>query len=172
METCPRLLRIPDAIRPFIGVQEPGTRVFRAEGTHDEMATWFDALSAQVGPCVSPGGAAVYAGVTRPGVYKRLKSGRMTAFCFHITGKKKTLFGGEKKLKQLAIVYIPVSECQAWRLELEERLARIEARGEASPSDDAASDDAEGEHTSDMHDFLNFDPKDRKRRGVKYVEDV
>ena len=89
------------------------------------MAEWFDAICEQVGPTVSPGGAANYAAVTRPGVYKRLRAGTMTAFCFHIIGKTKTLFGETKRLKELAIVYIPVSECKAWRNEMKQRIAGL-----------------------------------------------
>lgn len=78
------------------------------------MRRWFDSLCEHIGPAVSPCGAAVYAGVTRAGVYKRMQTGGITAFCFYLAGKKKTLFGGEKKLKQWPLVYIPVVECKAW----------------------------------------------------------
>jgi hypothetical protein len=136
------------------------------------MTRWFDALCEHIGPTVSPGGAAVYSGTTRPGVYKRLARGKMTAFCFHISGKKKTLFGGEKKLKQLPLVYIPVAECKAWKAELEQRSARIIATKEQveSAEDKAAFDEAEADgYPPTMHDFLNYDPKDKGERGVKYV---
>ena len=74
---------------------------------------------------MSPGGAAVYAGVSRAAVYKRMKAGGLTAFCFHIVGKTKTLSGHAEKLKQRPMVYIPVSECKAWGDELENRSARL-----------------------------------------------
>src|SRR5947208_14168018 len=109
------------------GVADEGTRIFRAQGNHASMREWFDALCEHIGPCVSPGGAAVYAGVSRAGVYKRMKTGGLTAFCFHIVGKKKTLFGGEKILKQLPLVYIPVTECKARGAELEQCDARLNA---------------------------------------------
>jgi len=101
------------------------------------MRRWFDGLCQHIGPCVSPGGAAVYAGVSRAGVYKRMKAGGLTAFCFHIIGKKKTLFGGERTLKQLPLVYIPVAECKAWGAELEERCCAIK-RSPGQPEDEAA----------------------------------
>ena len=168
METAPQLFEIPAALTLLIGDADEGTRVFRREGTQEEMAEWFDAICEHVGPTVSPGGAANYAAVTRPGVYKRMKAGRMTAFCFHIIGKTKTFFGGTRKLKELAIVYVPVSECKAWRKELEERVAKLDAGKPVTPDDDAAFDETEGEHTPEMHDFLNRDPKDKKKKGVKY----
>jgi len=106
------------------------------------MRRWFDGLCQHIGPCVSPGGAAVYAGVSRAGVYKRMKAGGLTAFCFHIIGKKKTLFGGERTLKQLPLVYIPVAECKAWGAELEERAARLNAH-QGRPEDEAALNEAD-----------------------------
>src|SRR5436190_16685870 len=135
-------IMLPKALIPLMGVPDSGTRIFRAQGDHAEMREWFDALCEHIGPCVSPGGASVYAGVSRAGVYKRMKAGGLTAFCFHITGKKKTLFGGEKKLKQLPLVYIPVEECKAWGADLEERAARLNAdRG--TREDEAAFDEAD-----------------------------
>src|SRR6266480_6575953 len=91
---------IPDAFARLMGVADKGTRIFRAEGNHAEMRQWFDALCQQIGPCVSPGGASVYAKVSRAAVYKRMKAGGLTAFCFHIIGKTKTILGKEKKLKE------------------------------------------------------------------------
>src|SRR6266516_1802194 len=93
-------VKIPEEFQPLAGFVDEGTRIHRAEGNHGAMRAWFDALCEHIGPCVSPGGAAVYAGVSRAGVYKRMKAGGLTAFCFRIVGKKKTLFGGEKVLKQ------------------------------------------------------------------------
>jgi hypothetical protein len=113
----------------------------------------------------------VDAGVSRAGVYKRMKAGGLTAFCFHITGDKKTWLGGNKKLKQWALVYIPVSECKAWRSELEERLARMEAQ-RATAEDQAALEEADPREDDPSHAFLDYDPKDRKRRGVRYVDTV
>lgn len=148
-----------------MGAPDENTRIYRAEGPHAAMRKWFDTLCREVGPCVSPGGVAMYAGVTRAGVYKRMRAGALTAFCFHITGKKKTIFGGEKKLKELPVVYIPVSECQAWGRELEERGSRIEAIKEASKRGVRKS--AEVEDDSDDK-FLLFDPKDKGKK-VRYV---
>src|SRR6266481_5735181 len=135
-------VKIPKEFEDLAGVADAATRIFRAQGNHASMREWFDALCEHIGPCVSPGGAAVYAGVSRAGVYKRMKAGGLTAFCFHIVGKKKTLFGGEKILKQLPLVYIPVAECKAWGAELEERAARLNAdRG--TREDEAAFDEAD-----------------------------
>src|SRR6266567_2187749 len=142
MSTSTSFVVVPEEFKLLAGIRDAGTRIFRAAGNHAKMRAWFDALCEHIGPCVSPGGAAVYAGVSRAGVYKRMKAGGLTAFCFRIVGKKKTLFGGEKVLKQLPLVYIPVAECKAWGAELEERAARLTAdRGTAG--DEAALNEAD-----------------------------
>jgi hypothetical protein len=168
MATHFQLMAIPEELGPLLGACDEGTRIFRAEGNHAKMRRWFDALCEHIGPCVSPGGAAVYAKVSRAAVYKRMKAGGLTAFCFHIIGKTKTAFGKEKKLKEWPVVYIPVAECKAWGAELDERGARIEAnRGTAE--DEAVLEEAEFDETSPSPDFVHYDPKDKKRKDVKYM---
>jgi hypothetical protein len=171
MTTTFQFVKIPKEVERLAGVVDQGTRIYRAEGNHGAMRAWFDALCEHIGPCVSPGGAAVYAGVSRAGVYKRMQAGGLTAFCFHITGKKKTLFGGEKKLKQLPLVYIPVTECKAWGAELEARAARLNAN-RGTPEDEAALDEADPGHENPDADFVHYDPKDRRRKSVRYVDTV
>jgi hypothetical protein len=131
------------------------------------MADWFDNLCVPLRALVSPGGAASYAQVSRPGVYKRMRAGKLTAFCFHITSQKKSFFGGTKLLKRDPIVYVSVPECQGWRKELEARVARIEATKTVTKEDEDALEEAGGEHTSEMDDFLTNDPKDKKRKNVR-----
>ena len=167
METEIQYIKIPEAFTAFAGVRDRGKRIYRREGNHEEMVQWFDALTEHIGGCVSTGGAAVYAGVTRAGVHKRLKVGKLTAFCFYITEEKQTLFGGKKKLKHGALVYIPVSECQAWRKELEERVARIEATNALTPEDREALDEASGDGEDENPEFLENDPKDTGKKGVR-----
>jgi hypothetical protein len=65
-------------------------------------------------------------------VYKRLKEGKMTAFCFHVVEAKRSIFGYQDKLKKRPYVYIPVSECKAWAEELKTRPDRKEAYLEAA----------------------------------------
>jgi hypothetical protein len=100
-----------------------------------------------------------------------MKAGGLTAFCFHITGKTKTRFGREKKLKEWPLVYIPVAECKAWGAELDERSVRIEANRGTS-EDETALEQADVENTDANLDatFVHYDPKDRKRRDVKYIQ--
>jgi len=164
-------VEIPEEFARIMGRPDKGTRVFRTEGDHATMRRWFDALCLYIGPCVSPGGAAVYSGASRAGVYKRMKAGGLTAFCFHITGKKKTWLGRDKKLKQWALVYIPVSECKAWGVELDQRAARLE-KDRATAADEAAFDEADPSDDDTNPDFLHYDPTDRKSGEVRYTTHV
>jgi hypothetical protein len=167
MATHFQLMAIPEELGPLVGGCDEGTRIFRAEGNHAKMRRWFDSLCEHIGPCVSPGGAAVYAKVSRAAVYKRMKAGGLTAFCFHIIGKTKTAFAKEKKLKEWPVVYIPVAECKAWGAELDERGARIEAN-RGTPEDEAALEAGEFDENNPSPNFVH-DPKDKKRKDVKYM---
>jgi len=102
----------------------PGTRIYRRDGPEDHSGFWTDAIFEFFGPCVSPGGAAQRAGVSRAAVHERLKQGKLTGFFYYSTKARRFLFGSPKVKRQLQLGYIPVSECQAWRKELEERAVR------------------------------------------------
>ena len=169
MATKFEFAQIPEEFASLIGVPDEGTRIFRAEGDRRAMRKWFNALCEHIGPAMSPGGAAVFAGVSRAGVYKRLKAGGLTAFCFHITGNKKTWLGRDRKLKEFALVYIPVSECRAWGAELDERAARLNVNT-GTAEDEAALEESDPGEDNPSHAFLHYDPKDKGRRDVKYME--
>ena len=129
---------IPPAFEHLMGGPDSGTRIYRTEGNYSRMRQWFDGLYQHIGPCISPGGAAVYAKVSRAAVYKRMKAGGLTAFCFRITAKTRTLSGNEKKVKELPLIYIPIEECKAWSADLDRRAARAEvdlgmAENESAP---------------------------------------
>src|SRR5208282_6251265 len=162
METDFPYLVIPDRLKPIVGEPGPGTRIYRIEGSDAECGPWYDAIC----ECfpddsfVSPGGVGMYAGVSRPAVHKRLKQGKLTGFFFHVTRATQSIFGYQKKIKQLPYGYIPASECKAWGLELKSRPDRREAMLEAAGG---PKPDWQGE-------FLDRDPKDKGNRAVKYGE--
>ena len=136
---------LPPELASLIGIPDEGTRIFRAQGDRKAMREWFDAVCEHIGPAMSPGGAAMIAGVSRAGVYKRMKAGGLTAFCFHMTGTKKTWLGKDRKLKRYALVYIPVSECKAWGAELDERAARLNANAGSEEDEEALVEADPGE---------------------------
>jgi len=121
------LLHISLPLAPLLGAVDEGTGIYRANGDYSAMRRWYDAVCAYAGPCVSPGAAAIYVRVSRAAVYKRMKAGGLTAFCFHIIGKTRAVSGKEKTRKEGRLTYIPLAECKAWAMELDQRAARIQA---------------------------------------------
>jgi len=102
---------------------------------------------------VSPGGVCMFVPASRAAVHKRMKEGRLTAFCFHVVHEEKTFFGNVRKAKATPFVYIPVSECKAWAKELDEKRGPVEY----GPGDVS-------------QEFLVKDPDDRKSRKVRYTD--
>ena len=129
-------VEIPEKYKELIGEPDKGTRLFRVWGTRDDLPKWFDIVTdicrAHDG-CVGIGTAADYSRVSRPAVHKRMKEGRITAFCFHLV-EESTLIKDWKKLAHAGFpyVFIPVSECRAWAESLKNRKDRKEAQKEAS----------------------------------------
>lgn len=126
-------LEIPENLKNIIGVPDPGTRLYRAYGSEDDCRKWMDTVFdlCSGDGCTSPGGAAGYAKVTRPGVHKKLKTGGLTGFVYHIT-QDSILFKGKKKLSANAFFYcyIPRSELRAWADELEKKRDKSEVEKE------------------------------------------
>jgi hypothetical protein len=73
-------VHVPAELHKVLGEPLPGTRLYRKEGPEDESLYWDDAIFKVFGHCVSPGGAAVRAGVSRAAVHQRLKDGKLTGF--------------------------------------------------------------------------------------------
>jgi len=152
------IVEIPDTLKPLVGEADPGTRIFRREGSNDECGDWFQLTDEHFGPLTSPGGVGVYVPVSRAGVHKRLKAGKLTGFFFHVTSEGKTIFGRKRKIKEQPYIGIPVSECKAWARELEARSNRVKA-----------VEEAQGDESDERGDYIYRDPKDKGKRGVKYV---
>ena len=116
-------VEIPDKFKKVIGKAIPGTRLYRAVGTREDMIKWISVVNDICGDegHVSPGGVAAMVGVSRAAVHKRMKEGRLTAFNFYLVVEVKILF----KFKTLDewgqrpnICVIPASESIAWRADL------------------------------------------------------
>jgi len=152
-------LNIAGELAKLAGKRDKGTRVYRAEGSYDECGEWYERLVELTGDSfVSPGGVSMFAPVSRAAVHKRLKEGRITAFCFHVVQDEKSFFGTTRKAKERPYIYIPVSECKAWAGELEERFGGREASAqEIEKHRDSA--------------FLDKDPDDKGKRNVRYTHE-
>lgn len=147
----------PDLIRVF-GEPLTGTRLYHYEGAQEEASYWADAVFKVAGYCVSPGGVSMYAPVSRAAVHKRLKEGKLTGFFFHITKRKRNLFGVDRSKRELAITFIPVSECKAWG---EEIAARAIQQGAVTKKE------LEGDKPDWHGDFLEWDSRWTRQRKTK-----
>ncbi len=116
-ETFP-YTEVPDHLIPRIGLADPGTRLYRAYGPRDAFPEWWKAVCEICGEdgAVSPGGVAMFAKASRAAVHKRLKEGRLTAFCFHQESVQRTKFRKREVITTdgRPVTYIPVTECKAW----------------------------------------------------------
>jgi hypothetical protein len=109
------------AIRPDVlknlGEPDPGTRTYRKLGRRRDFEAWFDTVQLVCSPegVLTPGGVGMYTGVSRAGVHKRMREGRLTAFMFHLIGED----AGDGpqaagKPGGRPYCFIPLSECRAW----------------------------------------------------------
>lgn len=151
-------LAVPAELKAVFGEPVPGTRIYQREGPQEETSYWSDAVFSLAGPCVSPGGVSMYAPVTRAAVHKRLKEGKLTGFFFTITHRKRRLFGMDLSTRELALGYIPVSECKAWKAELE---ARAIEKGSVTRAE------LEGDKPDWHGDFLHWDSRWAKAQRAK-----
>jgi hypothetical protein len=156
MSTDFPFVEIPRELERIVGKREPGTRIYRRDGSQEESSVWFDLLTEIIGPSVSPGGVGMYCPVSRAAVYKRIKEGKLSIFLFHVTSRKTTLFGKNKILRDNPYGYVPASEARAWRKELEERALRQGAITE---------EELEGARPDWSEDFLQWRVK-RERGGT------
>ena len=148
-------VEIPDEALEVIGKPDPGTRLYRASGPEEGSGPWFEIVDLVGGPTVSPGGAGMFAPVSRAAVHKRLKEGKLTAFCFHVTSTRTSIFGKPRKVREMPFVYIPSSELKAWAVELEERIVRLGR---------ITRDELEGNKPDWDGEFWHWQSKWRKRR--------
>jgi len=155
MSTELPFVEIPPEMAEVIGLREGDSRVYAKEGTLEECAPWYDALHEIVGPCVSPGGVAMYCPVTRAATNRRIREGRLTCFTYKVKERKIDFFGKLRGLRDTPYSYVPVSECRAWRKELEERAIRNER---------VTREELEGVAPDWDAEFLEWDSRWRKEQ--------
>jgi hypothetical protein len=148
-------VEIPQELERIVGKPDPGTRMYRRDGSQEESSVWFDLLTEIIGPSVSPGGVGMYCPVSRAAVYKRIKEGKLSIFLFHVTSRTTTLFGKNKILRGNPYGYVPASEARAWREELEER---------ALSQGTITEEELEGARPDWSGDFLQW--REKRERGT------
>ncbi len=147
MATLFEHVHVPRRLRGVLGHPEPGSRVHRRAGYRDDFAAWFEAVCEVCGAdgAVSPGAVALYAKVSRAGVHKRLKEGRLTAFLFRVVEVADRAGSAELPADGgRAYTFIPLRECRAWADSLRSRgrRARRAERPAAAPDRAAGIDDS------------------------------
>ena len=171
-------IEVPKELRKIVGEPTPGTRAYRREGTHAECGQWIEALGeyyrGDVG--LSPSGVSLFVPITRAGVHKRIRDGKLTAFAFYITRQETSFLGVKRKAKQRPYIVVSVSECKAWAAEMkrkagyvddEPQLSLMEQRKRLKPV--AAADEPKTvKEAAEAIDFVDTDPKDSGNRKVKY----
>jgi PIN domain nuclease of toxin-antitoxin system len=113
--------------------------------------------------------------VSRAGVHKRIKEGKLTAFFFYITSEETTLFGAKRKAKQRPYIAVSVSECKAWAAEMKRKVGYIDEPNESPlrlwdrlrPTS-IKEEPKTPKEAKEADDFANTDPKDKGNRKVKY----
>jgi hypothetical protein len=148
----------PEALAVLGGEPDPGTRIFRTSGPEEGSGPWFEVVCALAAPTVSPGGAGMFAPVSRAAVYKRIKEGKLTAFAYHVTTTRASLFGKTREVRDTPYVYVPGSELKAWAKELEERIIRLGR---------ITREELEGRHPDWHGEFWEWHSKWRKEQFKK-----
>lgn len=155
MSTKFKFVEIPEELYSKVGPPDPETRIYRKQGASEEAARWFEDVGEIAGGCVSPGGACMFAPVSRAAVHKRMKEGRISAFLYHTTHQRTSLFGKVKYKRNTPVVLIPSSELKAWREELEERAIRLGR---------ITREELEGTKPDEDGDFMEWSSKFRKEK--------
>jgi len=170
-------IKVPKELHELVGEPTPGTRAYRREGSHAQCAEWFEALGeyykGDVG--LSTNGVVLFVPVSRAGVHKRIKEGKLTAFFFYITNEETTLFGAKRKAKQRPYIAVSVSECKAWAAEMKRKVGYIDEPNESPlrlwdrlrPTS-IKEEPKTPKEAKEADDFANTDPKDKGNRKVKY----
>lgn len=112
---------VPQNALKILGIKDENTRVYRREGSQEEIGPWYDKILEIAGPAISPGGVCMYAKVSRAAVYLAINEGRLTTFGFHVLTESKGILGFSRRKRETPYVYIPVSEAKAWGKIIEEK---------------------------------------------------
>lgn len=172
-------IKVPKELLPIVGEPTSGTRAYRREGTYKECGEWFEILAeyykGDVG--LSTGGVIMFVPVSRAGVHKRIKEGKLTAFFFYVTHEETREFGAKRTAKERPFILVSVSECKAWAEDMKRKVGFVDDPHEtpflestrllrAGGGDEPTSERDEKE----ADEFAIKDPKDKGNRKVKYQD--
>lgn len=171
-------IEVPKELRQIVGEPTRGTRAYRREGTHAECAQWVEALGeyykGDVG--LSPSGVSLFVPITRAGIHKRIRDGRLTAFMFYITRRETSFLGVKRKAKQRPYIMLSLSECKAWAAEMKRKVGYVDDEPQPSLAAQrkllqpvaAAEEPQNVKEAKEALDFVDTDPRDKGKHGVSY----
>lgn len=116
----PKVL-IFDELKMVIGERDEETNSYHIHAPEHEVSYWYEAITACLGPIVTPAFASKIVGVSRPTVHNNIKSGGLTSFHFHPSVDEKA-GGGESR--EAPYVFVTMRECRAWSKFIFERELR------------------------------------------------
>jgi hypothetical protein len=104
--------------------RRPARAPIGGKGRTPNAVEWFEASASITKETwdFRPTGVVLFVPVSRAGVHKRIKEGKLTAFFFYITSEETTLFGSKRKAKQRPYIAVSVSECKAWAAEMKRKV--------------------------------------------------
>ena len=151
-------VEVPDDVRKIVGDPDEGTRIYRRYGPEEEVDQWYRTINelSEGEGIVSPGGVSMFAKVSRAGVHKRLKEGRLTAFAFYVVKGYRRISKREILENEGAATrfFIPVHECRSWSKLLEKMPSRQQ-------TSEAWGD---GDFSGQVTDVMGRTPRERKRK--------
>ncbi len=170
-------IEVPKELLPIVGKPTPGTRAYRREGTFKECGEWFETLAehykGDVG--LSSGGVIMFVPVSRAGVHKRIKEGKLTAFFFYVTHEETRLFGAKRMAKERPFILVSVSECKAWAEDMKRKVGFVDDPNETPflestrlLREGGGDEPTSAKEEKEANEFVNQDPKDKGSRKVKY----
>lgn len=118
-------VQIPYHLEIALGDFDEKTRSYNQRGEERHIKYWYDAIAETLGGVVSPAGVLMYVPVTRAAIRKRMMSGGFTVFNFHSEPSTEGLFRNKKENRDSAYTYVPVSECESWAAEIQEKMIRL-----------------------------------------------
>lgn len=121
MDTKFPFVNVPSELWHVVGEPDGDSRVYRRQGTQEEVGAWYEAVTTLAGDLVSPGGVGMFCPVSRAAIHKRVREGKLSMFLFHVTSQRHLFFGKVVTHRDSPYSFIPTSEAKAWKLELEER---------------------------------------------------
>ena len=113
--------------------------------------------------------------VSRAGVHKRIKEGKLTAFFFYVTHEETRPFGAKRMAKERPFILVSVSECKAWAEDMKRKVGFVDDPNETPflestrlLREGGGDEPTSAKEEKEADEFVNQDPKDKGSRKVKY----